>query len=150
MHGVSDEVPEEPEFVAKKLNETRDALLKITSKPNASTEALRLAETINPDYLNNRKFLLSFLRAERFDDKKAAERMTRYFDWKLSLFGERKLCQDITLEDLQEDDMATLEKGYIQRLPKRDRSGRSVRVVVLKNQVYSTMESYVSTIPTIV
>jgi hypothetical protein len=145
MHGVSDEIPEEPEFVAKKLSETRAALLQLKSKPNASTLALRLAETINPGYVNNRKFLLGFLRADSFDTKKAAGRITRYLDWKLELFGEVKLCKDITLDDLQKDDLTTMKKGVFQRLPERDRAGRSVWIIVVQNEVYPSMESLVST-----
>jgi hypothetical protein len=145
MHGVADEVHEEPEFLARKLNEIRDALLKLKSKLNhASTRALRLAETINPGYVKSRNFLLSFLRADRFDANQAAGRITRYLDWKLKLFGEVKLCKDITLDDLQEEDLTTMKKGISQRLPERDRAGRSVWVFFVQNEVYPSMESLVS------
>jgi hypothetical protein len=145
IHGVADEVPGEPDFVLITLDEIRDALLKLKSKLNASTEALRLAEMINPGYVDNREFLLRFLRADSFDAKKAAGRITRYLNWKLGLFGEVKLCKDITLDDLQADDLTTLKKGYFQRLPERDCAGRSVSIIIVDNQVYPSMESFVST-----
>jgi hypothetical protein len=145
IHGVSDEVSEEPEFVEKKLNETRDALLKIKAKLSAATEALRLAETINPAYVDHRKFLLTFLRVDLFDAEKAAGRIARYLDWKLSLFGREKLCKPITLDDLQKEDLTILKKGYFQMLPERDGAGRAVWVVLHNNQLYPNMDSFVST-----
>jgi hypothetical protein len=147
VHGVADEIPEELEFVARKVHETREALIKLkSSKPhNSITEALKLAEKLRPDYvMNNQKFVLAFLRADRFDPNKAAGRMVRYLDWKLSLFGESKLCKDITLADLREDEMTMLKKGNFQILPQRDRSGRAVWVILVKDQTSPSAEAYVS------
>jgi hypothetical protein len=151
VHGVALEIPEGQEFVARKLHETREALIKLknSSKPhdNPSTEALKLAENLCPDYVNSdQKFFLAFLRADRFDPNKAAGRMARYLDWKLSLFGESKLCKDITLADLQEDEMTMLKKGNFQFLPERDSSGRAVLVILVKDQTSPNVKAYVSII----
>jgi hypothetical protein len=81
---------------------------------------------------------------DRFDAKKAAGRVTRYLDWKLSLFGEEKLCKAITLGDLKKEDLTILIKGHFQRLPERDGAGRAVWVVLQSNQIYTDRDSFVS------
>jgi hypothetical protein len=65
-----------------------------------------------------------FLRAENFDSQLAAKRMLRFFEQKLELFGPDKLCKDITLRDLNIEDMQCLINGHQQILPTRDSSGR--------------------------
>lgn len=143
IHGVADEIHEEPAFVAERLQEMRDALFQLKSQP--SGWALQLAESIDPQYVNNTKFLLAFLRCEGFVAIKAADRMARNLDWKFSLFGASKLCKDIELADLPEEDVLHLKKGYFQLLLERDRAGRAVYIFVHKGQVYSSPESFVST-----
>jgi hypothetical protein len=143
MHGVADEIHEEPTFVAERLQEMRDELFTLKSQP--SGWALQLAESIDPNYVNNRKFLLVFLRCEGFVAIKAAGRMTRNLEWKFSLFGASKLCKDIELADLPEEDVKNLKKGYFQLLLERDRAGRAVFIVVQKGQAYPSPESFVST-----
>ena len=90
------------------------------------------AERMNGEYVNDRDFRLMFLRADRYNPKEAAERMIRFFDLKKSLFGPSKLCQDITLDDLNEDDMETLRSGYLQLPPHKDMAGRTILVGMMK------------------
>jgi hypothetical protein len=144
MHGVADVVDEEPGFMAQCLQELLEELVNLKSNSNLPSAAINLAELTDPGFVNNPKFLLKFLRADRNDPRKAAGRMIRYFDWKLSLFGESKLCKDITFDDLDEDDVKTLKQGYLQILPSRDRAGREIRFYVTKNQRYKSPESLVS------
>ena len=67
-----------------------------------------------------------FLRADKFNAQKAAERLIEWFDWKLQLFGKEKLCQTIRLSDLDKDDVQTIQYGLLQILPSRDSRGRIV------------------------
>ena len=76
--------------------------------------ALEKALDMAPEYVLHTGFCLKFLRAERFDVPLAAARMALYFQEKESLFGEEKLCRDILLSDLSEDDMQCLKSGYVQ------------------------------------
>ena len=87
-----------------------------------------------------------FLRAESFDPCNAASRMVRFFDEKCELFGADKLTKDITLEDLDPDDIITLENGFYQVLPEKDCAGRKVFCQFPKLQVTPTIKNAVSMI----
>ena len=88
--------------------------------------ALDLALEKYPKYVLGRKFLLKFLRAEKFDIFAAATRMCRHFEIKLELFGETALGREIKLNDLDEDDMEAMKSGYIQVLQGKDVGHRPV------------------------
>jgi hypothetical protein len=125
LHGVAEDIVEDPEFVGRKLEELQRHLDQISPY---NSKAFRLAESQSPSFVNNRKIRLRFLRAEAFDPRKAATRMMRFFDFKLVLFGEDRLCRDITYFDLNNEDQTALKTGFTQRLPERDRAGRAVMV----------------------
>ena len=144
VHGISEDIVEDPNFIQECLNMQREALVKLKSDSSLPSAAINLAESKDPTYVNNQRFLLKFLRADRYDPKLAAERMIRYFDLKLFLFGESRLCKDITFDDLQPEDVKMIKKGHAQILPTRDRAGREVRVFIAKNQKYKSIESLVS------
>lgn len=83
------------------------------------------------DYIDvdhDRDFRLGFLRAERFDAKKAATRILDYFDEKRTLFGIDLLARKLLIDDLDKETIEVLESGLIQLLPGRDRAGRAVIV----------------------
>jgi len=82
--------------------------------------------------VEHREFQLSFLRAERFDTKKAATRVIDYFEEKRKLFGVEHLTTKIKLKDLDIQSKNCFESGLIQLLPQRDRAGRAVIVVTQK------------------
>jgi hypothetical protein len=121
IHGVSDVIDESPEFVAEKLAQMDEELAQIADK-----DACLQAASQNKDYVTSRQLGLKFLRAECFDPKLAAERLVRFFQEKLNLFGAEKLTKDIKLSDLDEDDIRCLNAGIGQILPLRDRAGRSI------------------------
>jgi hypothetical protein len=141
LHGVADIIVEEPVFVnqcLERLQEKLNALNK--ANPNVSTAAFRLAESISPDFVKNQKLRLRFLRAESFDPEKAANRMASFLDFKLQVYGERKLCEEITILDLDYDELKALKKGFLQKLPERDRAGRAVFIFFLCQQEASLTE----------
>jgi hypothetical protein len=140
MHGVADAIEETPELVAEKLKELQQELFRLKLRSNLPSKAFKLAELQNPNFVYNQVYGRRFLRGSEFKAEKAATNMIRFYDLKLQLFGERKLCKEITLDDLNEEDIDVLKKGYFQKLPERDRAGRPVCVAILANQKYTSAE----------
>jgi hypothetical protein len=134
VHGISEVIEEVPDMVARKFDELASILAKKRLKKKAA--AYNLAVSMSPDYVHNRKFLLMFLRADRFHAKKAAGRVITHFQKKLELFGASKLCKDITLEDLDSCTMEVLERGYLTVLPARDQADRMVCCCAVSHQRY--------------
>ena len=139
VHCVFDEfIEEDPGFVERRLAQLDDAISK-SRKKFAYNRALFLS----PSYVKDRDFALMFLRSADFNPRKAAECMIAHFDLKLELFGLECLARAITLEDLNEEDMAALMAGSCQYLSEKDRGGRAVVCGLYK--VPQTM-AHVSTI----
>ena len=102
-----------------------------TSTSNSSTTSFALKEAIeqNSNYVMNKKFLLSFLRADEYNVELACNRMINFFQYKKELFGTSSLTQDITLaQHFNDDDMHCLVSGGFQYVPLQDRSGRHITV----------------------
>lgn len=76
--------------------------------------AYELAETLDRSYANDPNFRLMFLRANNYQPERAARQMIKFFDFKQKLFGRSKLVKDITLNDLDDDDRASLRSGFLQ------------------------------------
>jgi hypothetical protein len=121
VHGVAEAVDEQPDFVNTCLGQFDTELDTIQGK-SAYDQALLL----DPQYVRNFNFRLKLLRASRFDAKEAALRMVRHFQIKLELFGTDQLVKDIQISDLNSEDVACLESGFLQLLPMPDRAGRAV------------------------
>jgi hypothetical protein len=124
LHGVSDNsFQETPELI-----ETSLVLLEyeLKSIPKRKKRAYNRALFLKPSLATNRSFQLLFLRADRFDAPAAAQRMCRFFEEKLNLFGDEKLVKKITLDDLDPDDISGLCNGAGHLLPHKDRSGRLI------------------------
>lgn len=131
---------ESPEFIAERIKAIRAELGRF---PISKRRAFDRAVFLKPALEHDEKLYLLFLRAERFDEVAAAKKLCLHFDHKLELFGEVKLPKKITLDDMDEDDMACFYAGSYVILPKKDRAGRSVGLINLprikfrdwKNQV---------------
>ena len=97
--------------------------------------------------VTNPAFRLQFLRAEKFVAKAAAARLVRYMEEKKTLFGQESLTRKIQIHKdfRQEGDLESLECGYLQLLPGRDRAGRAVMIGLLKLKKFRTVENIVST-----
>lgn len=135
--GAQDINTEEPAFVIKCFRELEATLSDIKEK-----EALDMARSLSPKYAE--KFRLMMLRAENFDAEKSARRLVRYFEYKLELFGPDKLVRDITLKDLNQDDMESLQSGGIQILPNPDQFQRRIMFSRQINWRYKSRENMVS------
>jgi len=125
MHGVDDVVEETPEMLQRNII-ALDTELENRKNAGRSGLAYNMAEAMSRNYVLDPGLRIKFLRSEKFDVKKSAERMISFFDIKLQLFGQERLCKEITLQDLDKNVMNSLKAGYTQLLPTRDRSGRAV------------------------
>lgn len=134
VHGVLDEFEETPEAVQQALDELKAQIKEITTK----RDALDLAESMDEEYVNDPSLHLKFLRGERFNVKNAAAKFVHHFELKMELFGKSKLVKDIEQEDFDEDDIKALYLGYVQWLPLRDISGRTVTVFFFGNTLTQT------------
>jgi len=127
VHGVqSQETQETPETISLHLA-AMDKLINIEkrTKPFECTEYIQ-ALNMNPSYAQDPKLKLLFLRTEKFDTSAATIRFLKFWKHKKALFGPEKLGRDINFEDLSVDDKASLQQGYMQLAPSRDRANRAV------------------------
>ena len=121
IHGVNAVVKETPHLISSKIQQFDRELALIATKP-----AYDLAWEQNMSYATDTKRRICFLRATRFDPKRAAQRFVDFLKYKNEIFGPNKLTKRITLEDLGHDGLKALQKGAQQVLTTRDTSGRVV------------------------
>eukprot|EP00529_Nitzschia_sp_RCC80_P009908 CAMPEP_0113501294 /NCGR_PEP_ID=MMETSP0014_2-20120614/32868_1 /TAXON_ID=2857 /ORGANISM="Nitzschia sp." /LENGTH=789 /DNA_ID=CAMNT_0000395853 /DNA_START=244 /DNA_END=2613 /DNA_ORIENTATION=- /assembly_acc=CAM_ASM_000159 len=122
VHGVAAAGGLDNEFIANRLAQLDQAIHDLRTNKSAYLRA----KIQSPEYVSDRKFRLQFLLADSFQPVAAAERLVSYFESKLVLFGPDKLTKDLTLQDLDQQDIACLEYGLVQRLVGRDHAGRVV------------------------
>ena len=136
IYGVNGVACEEktlsPEEIESAMHRLEDELQAYVGKK----KGLDTAKKEHPSFYEDESFRLKFLKADNFDPKSAARRFMRHLDKKLELFGPEKLSKDITLSDLNEDDMACLLAGGVQPLPEKDRGGRTIFFSRHKNWTY--------------
>ena len=122
IHAVGSVTNETPELLEQSLQKINSELMN-----TGVGTAYEMAFNQDPSHVQDAKFLLQFLRAELFDSTKAAHRCIRWLEEKLSLFGPDRLTKTITLDDLEDEDIALIESGYLQVLPNiKDRAGRPI------------------------
>lgn len=138
IHGVVDVSEEAPLEIERKLADLEAAIQRIAAK-----SAYQRALIDSAAYVKDRLFRLKFLRAERFDAESAARRLTSFFEQKLKIFGPDKLVKDITLDDLDHDDLAVLKNGHMQFLPQRDMAGRFIFCDIRSRERYASHQNLV-------
>ncbi|CAJ1939189.1 unnamed protein product [Cylindrotheca closterium] len=122
IHCVGEGLKEDPEVVELHLQEFQ----KEVEILRPETPVYQAAEAINADYVNDRGFRLRFLRAKLYDVKKAVNQMMKFLQCKEKYFGKEKLCKEIDLSDLTEEDREYMRKGPFHVPKHRDRSGRVI------------------------
>ena len=125
IHGMSNLSEETPELLDTSMKSLKTAIELI---PKKKRHALDRALFLKPTLIHDKAFLLMFLRADCFDTIEAADRMNKFFDMKLELFGENKLVERITYEDLDEEDREFVDSGCVNTLGYKDSKGRPVWV----------------------
>ena len=144
LHGAS-AVGEDPcavedsEFVARSLFQLEQELTKIKGRT-----AYEDAERRSKEYVHDKDFRLMFLRADNYHVQNAANRMVSFFEEKLKLFGPALLTKDITMDDLDDDDMEFLSSGTFQILPAKDMVGRAIVCFFPRYKTYRSIGNIVS------
>ena len=144
IHGVRTEFAnEDPDYVDDCIMQLKQMLHDICRDGTSSShakgiEAYSKAMSSCPDYFD-RKFYLMFLRSREFDIRETSMLFLAHFAFKSRLFGTEKLGRDITLDDLNEDDIAALHSGYHLFPADRDSAGRAVGTLSSK---YATCNSW--------
>ncbi|KAL3937907.1 MAG: hypothetical protein SGBAC_007072 [Bacillariaceae sp.] len=135
LHGVAKDISEEANVIENALKELDSHLV----RQKAGT-AYETAEIMSANYVSHRAFRTMFLRGNRYDTKAAADQMLRFFEMKQQIFGNEKLVKEITIEDLDEDDRASLRTGWTQHCG-RDRAGRMIIMQLLGARETKTVQS---------
>jgi len=111
----------------------RDALHQLEEKINhvEEKEAFEMAQLICPEYVNSVEFRLMFLRSEQFDIPKAANKIVKYWNRKVVLFGPDRAFRKIRIEDFEnEQDQEVLNQVGIRALPGLDEGGRGMVMTI--------------------
>lgn len=129
VHGVHSLAVDETPFIRDeglgKLQYELDLL------PHPEKGAYDTARNLPVTYVNDPDFRLRFLRADLFDARDAAKRMTAYLDLLMMLFGVEVLKRPLRTTDFEtKNEKSCLRGGLVQLLPYRDRSGRRVMVII--------------------
>lgn len=129
IHGVAPEPKETKESREILLKEMREEIRNVpVKKKTAYTRAAFLRPTLE----NDDAFMLRFLRAERYDPKKAALKVCIHFEHKLEIFAPEMLPRRITVFDLTEEDIDEMRNGGSHPLKCKDRTGRAVHLIQLQ------------------
>ena len=75
----------------------------------------------------------------------SVDRRVCVFFFLVVFLGEDKVAKQITLDDLEEDDIEALKGGSFQLLPGKDMAGRGVGFIARKFSTFKTWKSGVST-----
>ena len=135
IHGVRTEyVHEDPAYVDSCIEQLKNSLNEMRNDSNEKADPYHKAVSLGPQYFD-RKFYLMFLRAREFNIRDTVNLILNHFAFKLRLFGPEKLAKEITLEDLNEDDMNAMRTGYVLFSPVKDAVGRTV---ALNSSKYAT------------
>jgi hypothetical protein len=153
IHGVIDQIDETPKFISDCLFEMEESIERMLprfkslymnlyrARPsnNNSTTVPALPPSSHPyerailqdsAYVQSEHFRRAFLRAERFNPEKAAERFLLHFEEKEYLFGTEFLSRDVRLKDVDADALSRIESGFLQLFPARDVGGRTVLISI--------------------
>mmetsp|Transcript_24248 Transcript_24248/g.59349 ORF Transcript_24248/g.59349 Transcript_24248/m.59349 type:complete len:465 (+) Transcript_24248:152-1546(+) len=128
VHCVGDDLEENPSIIQQGLGDF-DATLQTMRSP-----IYDLAVNQNRAYVEDASFRLKFLRANMYDVGKSVRQMLSFLHQKATYFGQDKVARDITIDDLNREDIALLKCGLFHIQNGRDRMGRVV-LVCFKNKM---------------
>ena len=120
VHCVAEGLKETPEMIEKSLYEFETAVQRSRSS------IYDLAWNQNRAFVEDHTFRLKFLRANMHDANKSVRQMMRFLEQKAMYFGDEKVAREITLDDLDEEDMEVLLSGLWHLQEERDHSGRAI------------------------
>lgn len=120
VHCVGEELKETPEMIEQSLQEFEQIV------QQEKTPFYAIACQQNRSYVEDPSFRLKFLRANFHDVGPSVHQMMNFLRYKATYFGNDKIAHDITLDDLNEDDMALMLSNLYHVQDGRDRNGRVV------------------------
>lgn len=98
----------------------------------------------NRAYVEDASYRLMFLRANSYDVRRSVNQLVSHLQQKANYFGEDKLGRDITLDDLNSEEMEVLLSGVFHIQADRDPTGRVILVnqgSLMAQQPYLTLVS---------
>lgn len=120
VHCVGLELKETPEMIQQSLVEFESA---VQQEKNIFYEMVCQK---NRSYVEDPSFRLKFLRANMHDVGRSARQMMTFLRCKAMYFGNEKLAYDITLNDLNHEDVDMLLSGLFHIQESKDQSGRVI------------------------
>jgi len=141
VHGVANLCPDEsePGMIEMALEELENELLFL---PESQKSAFLQSQTLEKTYVNERDFRLRFLRADLFNARKAALRITMFLEAVLEIYGPYALERPVRLSDFSRKEMKVFNLGRIQLLPYRDRVGRRI-IIGFPNQQHKHSQALI-------
>jgi len=132
---------ETEEYINDALESLEKALMSIKVKPEYD-EALKRC----PESTQSREFRLKMLRAELFVVKTTAERIVKYWETKVMVWGEDiayRDGRDPTLADMSQEDYNSLLLSKWMILPRKDKHGRGIMYVCRPAWAYQERKNLV-------
>lgn len=144
VYGTEKAMPETPEMLDEHLTSMQIELdYEVAVAAQRETAAYQTARERSPEHTNSVELHLLFLRSEFFDAKAAAKKMIQYWKMKVRLFGEEVAYRSarIRLDDLTDEDLASLHNEGIMLLPEKDLAGRVLLLSTRQNWIYERKEN---------
>lgn len=138
LHGVSTAAPECPDRIRSQLEELEMKMLHMREPKDAYDQA----RALDLSYVLGER--IKFLRASLYDVSNAARRMAYHFECRKKYFGSDRLVGDLTFADLHPEDLFFYNKGIVNVLPDRDRSGRTIVIMFGKESIKAPIDTIVS------
>jgi len=126
LHCVGEDLEENPEMIERSLAEFTE---RVKREQNSVYE---MAAKQNRAYLENPDFRLKFLRANMHNVGQSVQQMMSFLKIKAKYFGDDKVACDITVRDLNAEDMALLSSGLYHIHSFGDRNGRVILYLLSK------------------
>eukprot|EP00539_Tryblionella_compressa_P002474 CAMPEP_0178741338 /NCGR_PEP_ID=MMETSP0744-20121128/5085_1 /TAXON_ID=913974 /ORGANISM="Nitzschia punctata, Strain CCMP561" /LENGTH=493 /DNA_ID=CAMNT_0020394201 /DNA_START=7 /DNA_END=1488 /DNA_ORIENTATION=+ len=143
VHGLPTADEDDPPNVNEYFTQLERALEESSSEDKSAYE---LVVQQYPNYVSSNEFRLMFLRSEKFDVPKTAAKIIHHFNVKRYLFGDGEVMgRPVKLKDLSEDDMESLEAGFIQVSPTRDAAGRTILLLAPGQRKFKALENLMRT-----
>ena len=120
IYGVGEELKENLDLVQRALAEFEKQL------QMGKFPIYEAAVSLNRAYVEDASFRLKFLRANMYNVTRSVNQMVNFLGHKATFFGVDKIARDITLEDMNREDMDLLLSGFYHIQDGTDQSGRVI------------------------
>ncbi|KAL3780573.1 hypothetical protein HJC23_004165 [Cyclotella cryptica] len=119
------------DFTQREIDALHKMKEEISNIPHSKKSVLVHVQRTNPALVDDHK-LLNFLETESFDAKLASQRLARYWEARLKLFGPDNCFLPMTLTGAMRDSIEAVNLGYLTLLPCTDKAGRPIMYCVTR------------------